>query len=80
MTTWFQVEFYSQMETRWVPLFAREKTREEAEKKAREWLVDAASRVVRVTQSTEVVWENKEAGQEDRYVDVRGGNGEVNAR
>jgi hypothetical protein len=46
------------MESRWVALFAREKTHADAETKAREWLTDARSRVVKVTQNTEVVWEN----------------------
>lgn len=56
-TSWFQVEFHSFIEGRWVPLFAREKDVDEAKHKAQDWLPNARSRVVRVTQTVEVVEE-----------------------
>jgi hypothetical protein len=56
-TSWFQVEFHSHMEGRFVPLFAREATADEAKHKAQEWLPNAHSRVVKVTQTIEVVEE-----------------------
>ena len=64
-STYFQVEFYSYAERRWVALFAWEKSEAEAGQKAREWLPDVASRVVRVTQKTEVVeeWQPQNSGQ-----------------
>lgn len=55
---YFQVEFYSLAESRWVPLFAWERSADEAQRKAREWLPDVRSRVQRVTQQTEVIWES----------------------
>lgn len=58
MTMWWQVEFYSLQERRWVPLFSRETNSNEAAQKAREWLAGTRSRVVRVTQTVEVEWES----------------------
>jgi hypothetical protein len=55
---WFQVEFWSQMEQRWIALFSHEPTSQGAEAKAREWLRESRSRVVKVTQKTEVVWQS----------------------
>lgn len=58
-----------------MPLFARERTQADAEHKCRDWLPDAASRVTRVTQKTEVVWEsfhgqrNKDEGDHDKVQD-----------
>lgn len=53
-TMWFQVEFYSELEKRWVPLFAREKSETAAKSKATALLPNAESRVVKVTLVTEV--------------------------
>ena len=56
MTTYYQVELFSQMEKRWLALFSRVESSAEAEKMAREWVSHAPSRVVKVTQSEEVEW------------------------
>jgi len=55
MTVWYQVEFYSRLEQRWVPLFAKEKTREDALRRLDELLPGENGRVVKVTQTAEVV-------------------------
>lgn len=73
--TWFQVEFYSDIEQRWVALFAREKTVEEAEKKRLDWLANSISRVTRVTQTKEVVSHGRDqwsviSGQKAKEQDI----------
>ena len=55
MTVWYQVEFYSDIEHRWVPLFAKEETEAGAWRKAHELLETEKKRVVKVTQTTEVM-------------------------
>lgn len=72
MTEWYQVEFFSHLEQRWVPLFAREKTSADAQGKMRDWLGGTKSRVVKVTQTMEVVTESGN-------VDLRSNNREINA-
>jgi hypothetical protein len=53
-TMWFQVEFYSKADKCWVPLFAKEKTEEDAQQ-SMALLKHGKRRIVKVTQITTVV-------------------------
>jgi hypothetical protein len=56
VTLWYQVEFYSELEKHWVPLFSREKT-EAAARELLELVKVGRRRIVKVMQTTEVVSE-----------------------
>ncbi len=59
MATWYQIEFYSDQERRWVPLFAKFPRAEDALERAKQ--VDPPRRVMKITQTTELVAEKQEA-------------------
>lgn len=52
-TEWYQVEFYSGLDKKWVPLFAKCDSVAEAERKAK--VLQARWQVVKVTMRREVV-------------------------
>jgi hypothetical protein len=52
---WFQVEFFSKLSKRWVPLMGKEDTKEAAEAKRLNLLGDTMGRVVKVTQTVEII-------------------------
>jgi hypothetical protein len=53
-TSWYQVEFYSRLEKRWVPIFAKQET-EAAAREQWELVAPGRRRVVKVTQIVEEV-------------------------
>jgi hypothetical protein len=62
--TYFQVEFYSKLDNRWVPLGGREKTEAEAWEMYETLRPAHRRRIVKVTQTTEVIMQMSEAGVE----------------
>jgi hypothetical protein len=57
--SYYQVEFYSDLEKRWVPLFAKESSEADAWQKAYSLLPNCERRVVKITQTSEVLSERK---------------------
>jgi hypothetical protein len=55
---WFQVEFYSMAQSKWIALFGKNSTEEEA-RDSLEQLKRGRSRIVRVIQTTEVMCEQQ---------------------
>ena len=52
--SWYQVEFLSKLDGRWIPLFGRCPTLDDA-RDSRKWIKAGTTRIVHITREVEVI-------------------------